>query len=248
MSIPVLRYDVLDSTSSQAMRLAPQRASEAFAVVAREQSAGRGRQGRAWQSPPGGAWFSIVWPMEGDAQRTAPLPVVCGLGVAREIEALGVGGGVQIKWPNDVLIDERKVAGLLCEQVIGAGAPQAVVIGVGVNVNVDVAALGDDLRVPAISLRAALGRDVDLHSFLDRVIDAIEAQLIRFDRTGLEGELIDAINQRLAWRGRSVTIRRGPRALTGICVSVNERGELVLRIGDDLHAFNAGEIARIEPA
>ncbi len=169
----VLRFDFdeTDSTNTQAMVLAAEHPGEVVLVTAVTQTAGRGRWGRDWQSPAGGAWFSLTLPLE-------ELNDLISLDAAKAVR-LALSRWVEderfsVKPPNDVLLDGKKVAGILCDQNVTPGrSGTTAVVGVGVNVNIDPAALGDDLRHPATSLATALGQELDVRS----VIDACAASL-----------------------------------------------------------------------
>ncbi|HEY5299887.1 MAG TPA: biotin--[acetyl-CoA-carboxylase] ligase [Acetobacteraceae bacterium] len=124
----IRQYESLGSTSDEAFRLAREGAAHATVVTAREQTAGRGRVGRGWDSPVGNLYLSVLLRLDLAPGRIAELSFVAALAVAEMVDAFAAGR-VSLKWPNDVLIDGAKVAGILVEQANGA-----TVIGIGVNV------------------------------------------------------------------------------------------------------------------
>lgn len=143
-------------------------------VSAITQTKSRGSHGRSWQSPPGGAWFSLAVPM---VKPQAATPIVVGEAL---LVALGrYTPGLTLKHPNDILHRGRKLAGILCEQTLAAGRspenqpPTTVVVGVGINANFPAARLGDNLRTPPTSLQDILGHDVDLRKLIDNAAGAI---------------------------------------------------------------------------
>jgi BirA family biotin operon repressor/biotin-[acetyl-CoA-carboxylase] ligase len=142
------------STQDEVHRLAAEGAAHGTAVLARRQGRGRGSRGREWSSPEGGLWLSVLWragpSADGvpDAGGVQLLGIRAGLAIARVIEAGCPVARVQLKWPNDVLVDNRKVGGILCEAKWQGGLGW-VAIGVGLNVQNPVPA---DLRFPAASL------------------------------------------------------------------------------------------------
>ena len=144
-------YHTLPSTNDRIRELALA-GSPAFTVVTAEsQTAGRGRAGKQWQSPPGlGLWISFLLRPRPEGAR-ALTPILVGLGTARAIEALCPELCPEIKWPNDVLLGDRKVGGILCE---GVGL-DAVVVGVGLNIHQRAQDFSADLREQATSLKAA---------------------------------------------------------------------------------------------
>ena len=172
----VFHHDALDSTSSEAQRLAASHPGQTLLVSATRQSAGRGSHGRDWSSPEGGAWFTLAVPMT-EPQAATPLVV----GDAIQQVLLTEAPGVTIKPPNDLLLNGKKIVGILCEQTLTAGRANqpTVFIGVGINVNLDPAALPADLRMPATSLRETLGRELDIPHLTRRCAAAILARLGR---------------------------------------------------------------------
>ncbi|HEX5521452.1 MAG TPA: biotin--[acetyl-CoA-carboxylase] ligase, partial [Longimicrobiaceae bacterium] len=124
-----------DSTNDVARALGAAGAPAGTVVLADAQRAGRGRAGRAWQSPPGlGVWLSLLLRGASLPEPTL-LPLLVGLGAARALDGVLGAGRVQIKWPNDLLVGDRKLAGVLAEADLGSAGGPAVVVGIGINVN-----------------------------------------------------------------------------------------------------------------
>jgi BirA family biotin operon repressor/biotin-[acetyl-CoA-carboxylase] ligase len=217
--------DETESTQVALAALAAAGAPEGTVVTARHQRAGRGRRGHSWWDEPGQSMlFSVLLrppvPL-GDAPQ---LSVVAGLAVAEGLDALGVSAG--IKWPNDVLIGGRKVAGVLAEAVGGAGGLRHVLLGIGVNV--DQLAFPEPLADTATSLRLATGRACEPRAVLRPVLDRLTARYEEWLATGLAGLLG-------AWRLRSVTLGaavRTPGAGDAVAVDVGVDGALVVRLAD----------------
>jgi BirA family transcriptional regulator, biotin operon repressor / biotin---[acetyl-CoA-carboxylase] ligase len=216
---PRLHLRATTSTNDRARALAQDGAPHGTLVTAAEQSAGRGRQGRTWSAPPGRALlFSLVL-----RDPPALLPLAAAVAVAEVTGPLA-----RIKWPNDVLLDGRKVAGILAE-----GRPHEgwAVLGIGLNVAVRVDELPPDLRATA----ATLGLEpVDLEPTLERLLAALEGAL------GLEdAALLDAYRRRDALRGREVSWADG----TGRAVGVDGSGRLLVKRPDGgQSALRAGEV------
>ena len=219
------RYASLGSTNDTAAAWALRQPGRWLGVAADAQHTGRGRQSRAWSSPRGGIWLSLVAPLTTPPADRGPLPLVVGLAVRDTIEAIAREHGhrelvAEVKWPNDVLIrphafesDHGKASGVLCEQVFvhgTTGRPSAIpaVLGVGVNANLDAEDLGPNLRVPPATLREALGVDVPLPATTRRLAEAIAAAVDRWDRDGLTVGDVDRLNAALAFRGETVRLTR----------------------------------------
>jgi BirA family transcriptional regulator, biotin operon repressor / biotin---[acetyl-CoA-carboxylase] ligase len=216
---PRLHLRATTSTNDRARALAQAGAPHGALVTASEQSAGRGRQGRSWSAPPGRALLlSLVL-------REPPtlLPLAAALAVAEV-----VGPAALIKWPNDVLLDGRKVAGILAE-----GRPYEgwAVLGIGLNVALEIDELPAELRATA----GTLGLEpTELEPTLDRLLGALERAL------GLgESELLDAYRARDALRGQEVRWAAG----AGKAVGVDTSGRLVVELADGRQtSLSAGEV------
>ena len=193
---------------------------EGAVAVADFQTAGRGRLGRAWTAPPGTALLCSVLLRPPAGSRIAQLSLVGGLAAAQTVED-ALGRPAQLKWPNDVLVDGLKVAGVLAEARDGV-----VVVGIGLNVNQTAAELPADARIPAASLRSLDGAERDREALLADLLARLGAAYVSWLRGGLaalHGELVS----RDALAGRAVTVDgRSGRAL-----GIDSEGRLVLDSG-----------------
>jgi BirA family biotin operon repressor/biotin-[acetyl-CoA-carboxylase] ligase len=215
---PRLHLRVVDSTNARARALAEGGAPHGALVTAAEQTAGRGRQGRSWAGPPGSALLMSVVVREHDAL----LPLRAGLAVA-DVAA----DHALVKWPNDVLVDTRKVAGILVE-----GRPQEgwAVLGIGVNVAVDLADLPPELHDTAGTLGR---RREDVEPFLTELLAALEARL-------LEPPLatVAAARARDALRDRPIRWADG----AGTAAGIDDQGRLLVATDTELLALESGEV------
>lgn len=233
---PIVHLDRTGSTNDDARSLAASGAPAGTVVVAEEQTAGRGRQGRTWMAPRGRALtLSIIVRAAGDA--LALLPLTAAVAVC---EACERASSVQcaVKWPNDVWISERKVAGILIES-----RPQEgwAVIGVGLNVGTTPEELGPDLRDSATSLSIATGAEVARESVLESLLERLAALLeVEPDR------LLPAYRARDALNGRAITWSAGTERLEGEASGVDDEGNLVVFTADgERTALTAGEVRLI---
>jgi BirA family biotin operon repressor/biotin-[acetyl-CoA-carboxylase] ligase len=219
-------YGSVGSTNDVARRLARGGAPEGTLVLAETQTGGRGRRGTRWQSPPGGLWLSIVLRPHLPADRAGGLSVVAAIAVARAVRS-DARLDARIKWPNDVYVGGRKLAGAMVESV-GAGT---LVLGIGINVNVRATELPQTEWYETTSLLVELGREVDRPRFLGLVLEAFEAGYFRF-----RGPAHDVFTDE--WRalstvlGERVCIRVGDRVLNGTVFGLDEDGGIVLRLPD----------------
>jgi BirA family biotin operon repressor/biotin-[acetyl-CoA-carboxylase] ligase len=223
------------STNDDAKSLAEKGAPEGTVVVASRQLKGRGRLGREWSSPEGGAYASVVLRPPVAVAEVSSLALAIAVGVARGLKSLGLDPG--IKWPNDVLLDADKVAGILLEMSTEAEAVSWVVAGIGLNVSrpaepfEGAAYLGDVLpHVSAASVCAA-------------VLDAVAATYLEWVRDGFgalkaEYELLDA----LAGRTVAVSGARGDIRAQGTACGVDEAGRLLMATAQGVVAVSSGEV------
>lgn len=235
-----------DSTNSEARRLAAENPGEVLLVTAATQSAGRGRQGRAWQSPLGGAWFSFVWPTRQSPAAYANVSLIAAIAVRRAVAEVVDAERLAIKWPNDVLVDGKKVSGILCEQwPREAGGPGVLVIGIGINVDFDLALLPTDLRHPATTLSAAVGHAIPVDAVIDSVAEHLTTLLTEFEASGLNAEHISELRQHLAYVGEERAWESPKGELLGKVLGIDDAGRLLLEIDGQVRAWDVGEFAPI---
>jgi BirA family biotin operon repressor/biotin-[acetyl-CoA-carboxylase] ligase len=235
-------FDEVDSTQIVARDLARAGASEGTVVVAERQTAGRGRLGRAWHSPAGVNLYCSILLRPAVPPHVVPqLALVAGVAVAAAV-AEETGEEPGIKWPNDVLLDGRKVAGTLTEMDSALERVEHVILGIGVNLNGGEGAFPPELRDKATSLRRVTGRRVDRAAFAARLLAALEARYGRYLRGGFA-------SVRAEWESRSsltgaqvrVLAPEGERA--GRVLGLDADGALRLRQADGrIIRIVAGEV------
>ena len=222
----ILHYPSLDSTMNEAGQLAAEGCPEGTVVLTEEQAAGRGRFARSWISGPGESLLlSIV--LRPTPKQLPQANMAATLAVARTVDGR-VDGPVTIKWPNDVRIGGRKVAGILVEADSQPGRASSAVVGIGLNVSVDTAA-HPEIASTATSLAQEAAAPVDRTEVLVdllRLFDDLYAQV----RSGKS--LTDDWSSRLDTLGLQTEMRRGSEILTGIARAVDDQGNLVLERPD----------------
>ena len=230
-----------DSTNAEAMRRAEAGSALPFWVLAGHQTAGRGRRGRAWQPGVGNFYGSLAMRVDGGAGQAALRSFVAALALADALEASGVAADrISLKWPNDVLLDGRKLAGILLEST-GHGGSVTLVVGIGVNL---AHAPAPDLLEPGAVAPIALaetGIAVDPEAMLDRLAPAFAARDARLVTDGF-GPIRDAWLSRAAHRGAPVTARLPGEAVTGIFAGMDESGALVLETRTGRRVIYAADI------
>lgn len=223
----ILLYDTVISTNAALRDLARAGAAEGTVVLADAQSAGRGRAGKSWFSPHGvNLYVSVLLRPRIPPGDAAPLTFMSSLALCDAIRELGLSPA--IKWPNDVLVKQRKVAGTLAELTSAGPRLDYLILGTGVNVNVDRAALagalGEAARA-ATSLRDALGHPVDRNALAATYLTYLDEWLIVYREEGAE-RLLRAWRERDIVTGRRVEVREGPLVFDGRARGVNGEGQL----------------------
>lgn len=235
---PRLTLDVVGSTMDTASTLAARGAREGTVVVARHQSAGRGRAGRHWETPPGAALLCSVVLRPGLAlSALSPMSVLAGDAIASAIHRL-TGLEARVKWPNDVLIDDRKVAGVLIQTRSGSSGT-VMVVGFGVNVTVP----PDALPVGATSLIREGAYPVSHDVLLDAILDGI-GERYRDVQAGNTATSLERIGRSLAMRGERVIVRDGTGERSGVVAGVDADGALLLDDGGIRQRVVVGDVVR----
>lgn len=232
----------IDSTNAEAARLAPTLAGPTW-ILALRQTAGRGRRGRAWADPPGNFAATLVMRPGGDAAAAALRSVVAALALADALtQATARPEAITLKWPNDVLLNGAKVAGILLETAGQGGVMAPLAIGIGVNLGhaPDVATLEPGAVSPT-SVLSATGAQVDPESFLALLAPAFAGWERRLLDHGF-GPLRRAFLDRAARLGESVTARTGTDAITGIFTDIDATGALVLTTPQGRQTVQAADI------
>jgi len=230
-------YSEIGSTNDVALLMAERGAPDGTVVGADLQTAGRGRQGRAWSSPPGsGLYVSMI--LRPPAAIASLLTIAAGVSVAEGIrEATGLS--MDLKWPNDVYAGGRKVAGILAESGLSDARLNHVVLGIGINVNH--ANYPPEVATRATSIERELGRPVDRGLVLASCLSALTVRYWQLQKA--PAAVLDA------WRsyGASMLKRRvectvGLQSVTGVAEDIDERGALVVRVGDEIVRVISGEV------
>lgn len=229
--LPALHlFDAVDSTNDAARRLAVEGAEVATTVLAERQLAGRGRAGRAWDSPPGvGIWLSMIAPPPVDAAAAGTLPLRVGVALAAALDPLVGTARTLIKWPNDLMIAGAKVGGILCEGSWEGTKPGPVIVGVGLNV----AQRPDDfpaaVRETATSVAMAAGAPISRLKVADAVVPALlHALTAPIPPERLEAEMAT----RDILRGAAVRVAdpvTGAEVHEGMAMGIGPDGALLLR-------------------
>jgi BirA family biotin operon repressor/biotin-[acetyl-CoA-carboxylase] ligase len=255
---PLRFLDQVGSTNTEALRWADSGAPDQSVIVADEQTAGRGRQGRTWFTPPGAALaFSLVLREGLRVDRSSPEDIPSRLARLTALGALAVSQALQteynltsqIKWPNDVLLERRKVCGILTEAQWQGERLAAAVLGIGINVAPPSVPPDSEVIYPATCVEAVLNRRIDRWFLLRCVLEKILAWRGRLE----EPEFLTAWEERLAFKGEQVyiytsTTTQDSPGEQGILLGLDSSGRLLVRsYSGEVRALNIGEL-RLDPA
>jgi BirA family biotin operon repressor/biotin-[acetyl-CoA-carboxylase] ligase len=232
-------HDAIPSTNDRARELAAE-GREDVVVAADEQTGGRGRLDRAWSSPSGGVWLSLVLRPEIPPTKAPMFTLAAAVAVTRAAREAGVDAS--IKWPNDVLVEtadgDRKLAGILTEMEGEADRIAWLVVGIGVNANVDASAL--PTGVDATSIREQVG-DIDRRLFTQRLLETFDD--LRNDVDGI----LDAWRSHATTLGRRVRIETTEGAVVGTAIDISDPGTLVVETDDGQVSVAAGDCEHLRP-
>lgn len=234
-------FDVIDSTNEYALRWAEAGAQHLSLVVADEQTAGRGRSGRTWFTPPGAALaFSLV--LKPEDLISDQITRITGLGALAVCQVLQNEYGLksEIKWPNDVLVNKHKLAGVLVEADWQGDELQTVVQGIGINVARDSVPPRSELHFPATSVEEVLGKPLDRWNLLKEVLEAILGWLPSLDQI----EFLESWEENLAYQKEWVRlINEGSEEVEGLLIGLENDGSLRLELPDgNTKLFQVGDI------
>ncbi len=235
-------FQETDSTNIQCGKLAQEGWPEGTLVVAESQTAGKGRRGRTWVSPEGtGIWMSLLLRPEIPADKASMLTLVAALAVEKGIQK-AAGLESYIKWPNDLVISQKKICGILTEMRSRNNQPEYVIAGIGINANIT--EFPEEIRNTATSLYLEKGEKADRIRIISEIMAAFEEYYQKFLETLDFRQLKEEYDSRLINLGRQVTVLDPAGAYTGICRGIGMEGELLVQLPDGQEkAVISGEVS-----
>lgn len=236
---PILVFDSIDSTNAEALRAIERGQAAPFLVLAERQTAGRGRRGRKWASPfAENIYYSLVLRIEGGMRQLEGLSLVVGLAVMQALRELGISGA-GLKWPNDVLVGQKKIAGILLELVGDPADVCHVVLGVGINVNMQIT---DEVDQQWTSMRLESGKVFDRNHLVGELGAMLQAYLSRHQVDGFSAIQAEWEQNHL-WQGRAVSLIAGVNHIDGEVLGIDSQGALRLKVGGVEKVFSGGELS-----
>lgn len=243
MNITILRFDTIDSTNTEAAKQARQGADEGLCVVARQQTAGRGRHGRTWSSErDSGLYFSIILRPMFEAKHLPLITLMTGIAVYDALRELGLEP--DIKWVNDLLVNDRKIGGILAETV---ETPTGMAVIVGIGINLTSRNFTPEIANTATSIEAEIARSVSR----DEIAESLTRYLIYFyEMLKQEGGCMDILTE---WQKRSsyfcgkrVRVALADNVIEGVTDGLEENGALRVKTADGKTTIvQAGDVTRL---
>lgn len=238
--------DQVDSTNRYVLEAARAGAADGLVVVADHQSAGRGRLGRAWVAPPGSSLLvSVLLRPDIAVERLHVCTAAAALAMS---DAVGLVCGFvpDLKWPNDLMVDEAKIAGLLAEVDLGpAGVVRAVVVGIGVNVSWH--EFPDELTATATACNIVAGREVSRDDLLEAFLTRLDLWLDAWLETG-DGPLLESYRDRLISIGMRVRVEQAGGSFVGLARGLDALGGLIVETDGETITVAAGDVTHLRPA
>jgi len=223
-------FSEVSSTNDLAKEIAAIGAKEGTVIVAETQTCGKGRLGRKWASPRGGIWLSTILRPKLSAKDVPKLTLMTSLVVAKTISQL-FNLKTEVKWPNDVLVNAKKVCGILTEANTGGDITNFVVVGIGINANVELDSLPKHVRENATSLKHELKREIDRERFLRVLLEKMEHYYVMLAE-GKFNVMLEKWKGLCSFLGSYVEVTSFEEKIEGWAIDVDENGALIIRLQD----------------
>lgn len=230
-------FDKVDSTQNRILQFLPKEAAGPVLVLAETQSKAFGRENRAWASPAGGVWMTLALPLgDREAAKVASFSLVTALSVAEALRAVN-NLECQVKWPNDIRIDGKKLGGILLTNT-AKFKKSWLLIGIGLNVNND---LPPELADIATSIKTVRGQTQGRTRLIESILGGIWTAWQEFDKTGF-GAYHKAFSGRLSGVGEAAKLKFGSKTIEGTVLGIDPQGGLLLKSGTLTQTVHAGEV------
>jgi len=235
-------HESIESTNIRAKEVA-MLADEGTVIIAEEQTMGRGRLGRSWMSPKSkGLWFSIILKPYLDPGKISKITLIGAAAVHKALKELGITS--HIKWPNDVVVEGKKVCGILTEMVLQDENSYYVIMGIGINANLDKGDFHDELKDKATSLKIIKGAEIDRSRLLACVLNNFEKLYIPFKEKEDISETIKISRENSILLNREVRIIKDNVERTGRTIDLDQEGRLIVEFENGkIEAILSGEVS-----
>ncbi|OGB67007.1 MAG: biotin--[acetyl-CoA-carboxylase] ligase [Caldithrix sp. RBG_13_44_9] len=246
--ISIQYYQTIGSTNTEAVNLARQGVEEWTVVAAAEQTAGKGRFQRQWISQAGaGLWFSVIFRPRIETKKINLLNLTTAIilrdfleGIIRS-SSIGKEYAVELKWPNDILVDKRKMVGLLFESAFSSKRVEYVVAGIGINVHQSRDDFPPDLQESAISLKMVTAKNWDLTELLKQFLEYYYLEYNQAERIQFQN-VITRYEKYLLSKNKKIKIKLAANEIVGILKGINSSGHLILEVGGQVKEITSGDL------
>lgn len=235
-------YESISSTNNRAKEIAEQKL-EGTVIIAEEQTQGKGRLSRKWVSPKGkGLWFSIILKPNLEPDKVYKITLIGAAAVNEALKEMGIKSS--IKWPNDIIIEGKKVCGVLTEMSCEKNRVKYVVMGIGINVNLELEDFDTELKKKATSLKVMTGKEIDRSRLLACVLNHMERLYIPFKEKGILVDTIRICKEESILIGKEVRIIKGDVERVGNVIDIDDEGQLVVEYEDSqIEKILSGEVS-----
>lgn len=243
----VYYFDTIDSTQNYANSIADDPRENGTLVIAQRQTGGKGREGRKWASPEGGMWFSLIMRPRIDIDASTLAPIAVSLALRNALSKV-MSVESELKWPNDVVINHKKVAGIIADMVLESNKIQSLVLGVGINFNVNARRIEEKFKeMPnfygACSL-SDFNNSVSPIEFLQGYLEELESVFERLEN-GENKEIVEEYSKFSATIGKMVTAIEDGKEIVGKAVKMDKDGSLIVHSSDKKYKLIAGDVIHL---
>jgi BirA family biotin operon repressor/biotin-[acetyl-CoA-carboxylase] ligase len=240
--LPIRVKETIKSTNIDAKQWAEDDAEHGAMVVARTQTEGRGRRQRRWQSVPGGIWSSIILKLDIAPSQVQPVTLAAAMAVSRAITENSDGAKPEIKWPNDVLVNGKKICGILTEFIGDIDELRYLIVGIGINNSFDAGLFEDDLKGRATTLKSE-NIIVNSSRLIANVRDNLLETVKKWSDTGSVEHIIDFYKENMAYKNEEISILGIGEEIKGVLKDIDSDGALIVQTEDGVEKIISGEIS-----
>lgn len=238
----IVHFNSIDSTNIKAKELARKGSDEGTIVVAEEQTSGRGRLGRVWISPKGkGIWMSIILRPDIDPIYASKVTQIGAAAVWKAINSIGIKA--EIKWPNDIVLNGKKICGILTEMSGELNKINYIVIGIGINVNIEEAEFPTEIAKTASSLKAEVGKYICRQELLIEILRELDYYYDDLINKGSIKEAIDICRRESVLLGKDIKIISKGQEVLAKAIDITDDGELIIEEGKERRKLISGEVS-----
>lgn len=241
----IVVYKEVDSTNRRAIELAEKGEDEGTVIISETQSKGRGRLGRSWLSPLGvGIYLSIILRPKIPPKESFLIVFLTGIAVIESIKKV-TSLSPTLKWPNDILVNDKKIGGILIEMKSKKDKIDYLVDGIGVNVNTDTSLFPKEIQEKSTSLKKVIGKDIDRNRLIKKILYFFEKWYLEYINKGKD-KILREYHKYANIMGRLVRVNELKRSIEGTVIGINENGLLLLKVNNKIEKISSGDITFID--